>query len=836
MKTKIELSISLLMLSVLTSAQLSFDSVQDDEKEDITITNPRNEVKGDNSYTIFDVDMPIAGNYYMALWILGGKDKDGNLTSYDILINGKKVLLKAQSLKSNWQGVYVTVPASGLDSNIRNKETVYLEKGRNTIAFEIKIPEVPAVEFIQLSKNKNRIAISEDAYHDYITKIQQGKLNENLTQKTSGQFYADATLYGFDYYPGVTPYYTYFEKVYYNAGQTITCMTDKTSSSVFPHVVEIFSEKKPHQHTWSFYNSGVGYAGGGYATVPETGYYYVRVRATEAKQSGLLNISITRPIPNLPVVYNVYEPSQHTLGYCSFTRACSTNSFISLEEKVPLNTLAGRVVAFDDGNTLPLKPDFQTYDSINITSNYDLRIIQDFGVGAAIIDPAVDNSKKHLIHLYSSYSSNYRSCILYVGLGQGFRSGPGISGWDAPDCISWAAGLTLFNNPNDKASPYYVPGDIVASFDNFFGNIAANGKPRSRYEGATTYERVAANSSDAFIDIYGGISPTSVTVSHAAVRKGADGHEHGFAWESKNGQGTQGRKFHHRHVVGNYGANIFSYAKKNSKYNTFEMSLEESMAAGINVLEYVSFTDEELNIINKFKKEIPVDKITDYNKKLVALRNMQKTIVEINNETSKSDYLSSEKDFLAFCKINKDEVWPLVFEEYSKENSPFSSKLFNTFLFQEKNEHINNILDSIKTSDLQNQYNEDGGYIIRTPHSTGMILLKELIREYAQPSGQELKTPQKGNGGITYSNSDAIDIYNKSDVEIRIDIQLEKDAVISLSVCDINGRTISMLSNNISLNAGNYQFTWNHSNIQTKGVYLIKYIVNDRINLKKVVI
>ena len=68
-----------------------------------------------------------------------------------------------------------------------------------------------------------------------------------------------------------------------------------------------------------------------------------------------------------------------------------------------------------------------------------------------------------------------------------------------------------------------------------------------------------------------------------------------------------------------------------------------------------------------------------------------------------------------------------------------------------------------------------------------------------------------------------------------IDFSLEKDAKVSLVILDLQGREVYIALNQRNLPDGTYQYIWKHTE-NPSGVYLVRYVVNGTVNVKKVII
>lgn len=137
---------------------------------DVVINKLTNEVKGNSSYSSFEVKVPASGNYYINFWLCPSKLSNGRFTEYDVLVNNSYAG-KIKPSRSDWQAI-------SLDGN----KTIRLEEGNVTISVKGSVPDIPSVEFVRLSKDKEKAKISDAVYRKYkdeITEISKGQATEN---------------------------------------------------------------------------------------------------------------------------------------------------------------------------------------------------------------------------------------------------------------------------------------------------------------------------------------------------------------------------------------------------------------------------------------------------------------------------------------------------------------------------------------------------------------------------------------------------------------------------------------------------------------------------------
>jgi streptogramin lyase len=84
------------------------------------------------------------------------------------------------------------------------------------------------------------------------------------------------------------------------------------------------------------------------------------------------------------------------------------------------------------------------------------------------------------------------------------------------------------------------------------------------------------------------------------------------------------------------------------------------------------------------------------------------------------------------------------------------------------------------------------------------------------------------------AQDDAFTVFTNAS-EVVIDFSLPESAQVSLSVFDMQGKEVCSILNSNHLTSGKHQYLWSYTK-SSSGVYLVRYVVNGTINVKKVVI
>jgi hypothetical protein len=140
------------------------------------------------------------------------------------------------------------------------------------------------------------------------------------------------------------------------------------------------------------------------------------------------------------------------------------------------------------------------------------------------------------------------------------------------------------------------------------------------------------------------------------------------------------------------------------------------------------------------------------------------------------------------------------------------------------------LLRKIKEQNLQQEKTSKGEVIVRTRYSNCLKFVKALLTEKNNYDNKELKDAAAIEN-VKYSNTDEFNVKSLA-TGIEIDFALTEPAKVSLSILDLSGTEIISLLQNKQHSSGDYHYTSN----MTKGLHLVKYVVNGNINIKKIVI
>jgi len=778
---------------------------------------------------------------------------------YDILVNDEKTSLKAQTQEGSWQCVYAG-DAKGEAS------AVFLKEGVNTIAVEGKLPHIPNIGYVKLSPVKEKVAISDSRYRAFLDEIQR-KTNDlqapKLKTATDAVKLSDPHYsYTFEYdvpFQYTTLEFAFVEK----ANETIHVTTSPGLSGTLEHYVSIFyiNDENPNEIKTDgnsiIVRSNAGYVDTSYVA-KRPGRYFVMLRAVNNNSSGVVNMTINGSIySNMPVTCSRHKAHQGADIYNNNTIKYNTITY-NFRGTDYYDTY---MMVFEDDTIAPSK--VVAYKSASDLEEY-------WGIYMMRFKHAFTSPSEAFILSIQWPSASTVTCDLYSGLQQGGSDDVFIS-MDANDeanayynCFSWAGGITAYGfydyTKSDTIWNRYCDGaaNKLACFKNFYGNVNAAGAYCQRYTGASTYAFVPHNGVwTGVIDLWGNrgsdmINYTDSNPEHATITKGSDSNEHGLLWESK--WDYQGRSWHSRTssmVAGSYGEIVGHFVKtgiatsplsqalyaKNSKADKSEdqlsfeqgISLDESIARGLSVLESVQFSDGEIKILESLKDKIPDSESMTFERKYQQWKEVRKDVFD-TRQYRKNTECREYTDLRDYCIGQGQRIWPLIFEKYN-ENRPQDLGLLGEVTLS-GNDHNMKIAKAIMENNDKNQYTAEGSYIVRSSYTNAMLYVKQLLHELS--SLDTIK--QKDDDGISYSNSDPFNVRNNAaSNEIAIEFKLDKPAAVVLSIWDINGREMTRLLNTRSLASGEYQYSWHYPN-NYKGVFFVKYLVNGNVNIKKVIL
>ncbi|MCM1508911.1 MAG: hypothetical protein NC177_17525 [Ruminococcus flavefaciens] len=515
--------------------------------------------------------------------------------------------------------------------------------------------------------------------------------------------------------------YTYKTSMRLTAGKTYKFRTGKaTNYSGCNTELYLFKsdEMEPGNNSW--YNNDIS-SNNRYseieATISSTGTYTLMAKCYTSPQApvsyaaptGHCNIYETNPDTNVETLkaedavlggyilnlysYNLVGKQDESITYSSFTANCSAGLDPVMFIMGSLNSSSNRVIGYND--------DYSTFATGNFSWERNARINQNYS-----------SYKKPIYIFVSSYSqSAIGTCEIYgvyknslpntedpetqfpnLKLDDSIIS---ASASEAYNCIAYSGGITsMWIDPTLKSqliylSPWYNENNETA-LDNFYGNNPP------RYKGATTYE-VTTNENESVVNVY----KKGNEWTHAAVRRPGNNNVHGYAWESKLGDGE--RIFHaidslSSDKFGNqskYGEVARMY--KVSETNNSNISAKDSLQEGLTVEKEVVLSDEQLDFLNQKLEKIDYDTTSQF----YDLYDKWVDYIDRNDSLKYSNSISDYQENTPYEELHKfivdnPETFFIVARDYYAGHISIFTNIILVYEFVDKNEYSIELANKIR--------------------------------------------------------------------------------------------------------------------------------------------
>lgn len=799
------------------SAEMSSGSFSaSGEVETSTVSKSADEKSGK---IVFRAVAPEAGAYTLCFWQCQPKTEDGTLPPYWVELNGN--LLKSEAIPSETGWCGLTYP-----------ETVFLSKGENEIAIGAEMPCVPNVEFIELTKAsgaRQSKTLTSTAYRDYVASIAASSFSDNgvspnydigspvevpdtLRLPGSSDLINDLTPYNFKHAEIKWFGYSFFTTSYFTKGETVNCTTKGIDG--IAHVLEIFSNTNPQRYSWAFYSDSEAKTNAS-VTIPESGVYFVKLRAFKIGATGLCDLNINNqmlyssvPVSNMAVKLPFIEKTD---TYNLFTTNSTGDPMLYL---IYGNTYDGRVYAFND--------------------NYEGTGDFNWGNDSRIIARLFPSDQLKRIFVFSASSYNpVGKCEIYAGFsGNTFDNSFGNQFinlkkddvlMSAPvsrlyNCFAWAGGISsFFVSPSSILGPDPAFETMVEWFDNYLSY--------ERYPGCTKYTREGATEENSVIDLWYRVMNGTKEPTHLSIRNGSDNNLHGYAWESKLGQNE--RIFHPRYALEGYENGLQGYGKVSHHYRVIpeeseeHYTLEESIADGRCVIERVVLDAIQEEYLSEKVASVDASAKNTFTQKYNLLcdayaKSISSDLYQLSDLPEYTQFISycnsnNEVRYLVYDKVNKGDINILpAFEDLEIKSHPSGDLRLN--VIRKANSLVPN--------------DGAGRVIIRTIATNAKQILKNLLDSEISQSQikrqKRMMKPERESFALVSDGGGIIvDIYIPSTSDVRIDVM------------NLKGEVISTLTVSENLESGNYRYS---GNMPGNGVYLVRSIVNGNVEVKKIVL
>ena len=770
---------------------------------------------------VFKVEVALDGQYYLSAWVNCSLNEKGEKLEYIFQVNNEKEKYKIKAKEDNSHAI-----------DLQEKK-ITLQSGTNTIVIKTKKPECPNVEFIKVSLDKEKRAISNEKYTKYIEELSKHKLPDNYAEIKKAAQEAELSNSELKSYKLTNPSGNYEHEMELDFGYSyympvslpVGTVEFETVGATSDPVLQLFKSPGMTSHTWTDDDGGSGYNSKITANITSPGLYYLFIRK-------YFNPSSVVGTCNLYKNGSLYASNcaisgsgircdisvSETLNW--FTADLSGDSRIWIENQ---SGFPGKIVAYNDDWCV--SSDFTWGESsrlrINLNTSIRAVIVSCFSSYAPTgnCDLYMNCKNANNRTFYDSWGNPYHLCDVFENLEPDDAIESALAS-SVYNCISWSGGITDdWYWPPSLFDPYYA-GTPLASFDNFYGS--------SRYVGAMIYDQSGATASNNVVDLwynpnYYGQGQGSYT--HGSVTKPGNNHPHGYDWESK--PGGLNRTFHPRHSLNSTQPYDYGYVDKYYKPTSLKsaMLLDESIARGLSVIENIEFTAEEKNNISESINSLSVNQKEELESRYeVWKRTWDNPKLAIQSNPRMYANSKEYDEFINYCKLQGESVWPFIFDKFQIGDFFVINALEDLTL-----EENMDILEKVKEENRLKSTTENGAAIVRTPRTVAIKYIKELLK-----SSSKVTCIKKD--GVIYSNSYAFNVYpNPVDATSQISFNLPTDAKVLAQVIDLNGRVLSVAIQEQMLKAGKQSYQLNIPE-NFKGTCLVKLLINNNVNVQLIVV
>lgn len=695
-------------------------------KDGKSINKARNGKESTLLTKTYTINIDRSGKYYLAAHILpvqlpSSLREDSDLQKVYVYINNEPIGY-LNITKADWEL-----------AQIKDIERIDLNSGINTITFESVAPFYPDIDGLRIVSNYQDLMVENKKYHDYIN-----YLKEKSTAGNSRSAFTDEDDWRVSPMEMETPEAnykhkemvpvscTYYKKMSLTKGNW-TFETGPIQGDSYTSVDPVmYLYKIDDPHNYSFYNDDSNHFHSKIVAnnIPSGDYYLViRSKNSYNAQSylgreGLVNVFCNGEVmnTNMPVSGYIVDVNSN-YGFVNYFTAHTIG--------IPIIWLIE-----NNGNKMKFRSsDYFFMDQMDFNWFDDARIR---------LDKRNNTTYQMLISAAGAMSFYFGNCDVYGSVGEAesyffttfpnYKRGDALSSANASysyNAASWAGGLTncwFWGGTLPENSTNYGSPSVWATWDDFFGNRPA------RYENAYTYSREYYGPS--VIAVWSTNNDMS-GVSNFSVTGDANGQAHGYAWETK--AGAYGRVFHPLNALNGekYGKVIAYYNKFQpddvpySRSKRTEMTFDQSVKAGLTVIEDVSLDDEQKRIVKSHIYLSRASSNLDMLYKNWSQKINSNEFVFNNNPYSFIE-TKEGKEFLSYAKSNLEESIPFLTEKIFTEKSCYTLEdniipyLFCTLL---KDTH-GSMIEEIKTEWKNHNRTAKGAYIAPLP----IIFTKKYIK------------------------------------------------------------------------------------------------------------
>jgi hypothetical protein len=815
MLTKLCLVLSTLLCSMYAAAQNKSEVKNYPAKYavgEVNLLQQWVESDGIRSYTIYAIEVPVAGMYTIAA--ITNLQKG---TTIPIQVDAKTTTLRITATESGWQKIMV----NHLEKQTKN--AIFLTLGRHQIKLGIMGNMPPLVDAISLSRTNTHNTLDKD-WEKFSARLSQWKMeiptnhtpaNDKLTNAGAEKVLANPSG---NYEHEVDAAFTYstFQYIYLVAGSTYTFAT--TGSTIDP-VLHLFSVTNVDGLSWASDDYNGNWESNLVVTITVSGSYYLLARPYYASQSGTTNIiqnGVTL-LTNTPIAGQRYSTNPRT-GNLNYFTAKLTGNTIADTRIFTFPYSGGAVTAYND----------DYYNTSGGTWLWSLasRIKKNYTTSSNIVYVCAYSATRN--GTCDIYMGNTTATLPTSGEASNF---PLLKGEDAIqsaestggyNCIAWSGGITTsWVWPIDNYSTWYVANNPLASFDKFYSNNPV------RYAGAWNYTRTGATAATSVVDLW----KTASAYTHASVTKPGNDNPHGYDWESK--PGNFDRTMHPRNAlenaswygsVSNYYVPTGTFARTAGGITSGGFATDvEAVKAGVAVIDKAILTTEAQEKLRILITKLDNNFIQEFEELYTA---WDKTKVQNASLSDPSMYCrNAEFENLAtLSKKNSYATMLLVFDKFVNKGDHFLS----TFLWTLTKDKYEKLLTEVKTERAANPNDKQGRYRVHGNHDNGVLhiekILKQLDAQTALPTAEELIT-------ITVSP-------NPVKNQFTIVLNLKTAGQVSIQAISTQSKKSMLLKSESTLAAGVHKFTAfaNDFNAAVGDVITLQVKVNGVVHSAKVMV
>ncbi len=737
----------------------------------------------------FIVEVERAGKYYLAAWVNGGMDLNGEKLTYSVLVNSEKEEHIIRAEKGHPHAVDF------------GEQMFDLVSGVNRIYFKTRKPFCPNVEFIKVSQDEQNREISSEKYDNYIDEISNQQLPDNyaeikevsLTEELSnaGLKSAPNPQCNYEYEMELDFRYTWCNITWLGTGT----VTFETVGATSDPVMHLFKTDDPATHSWTDDDGGSGYNSKIVANITSPGSYWVLIRKYSNPSSVVGTCNLYRngslAVSNCPISGSRIQCDKSVSEELNwFTADLTGDSRIWIENQ---SGYPGKIIAYNDdwlGDS-----DFSWGLSSRVRSNLNTSI------------------RATIVSHYSSYNPT-GNCDVYMNCmnsstslpiqNDAIKSGSG----SFYNCYGWSGGRLTKEDPASSYSPWYGDDDLD-SFDNYYKNIDNEGEDCFRYgPPAMRFIRLGDDATDGHIALW----EKSGIIVHASVKKPANDQPHGYDWESKDG--GDDRLFHPKNAIGGFGNIEYYYNQQGYSYSS-----ESSKKSAI-IHKKVSLASDKQLLLNKM-----VNAYSDmerFEKLYESWKETWDNPMLINHSSSRMHANSNQYGaLLGYCKERGKAIWPVIFDKYLD-----GEEIIDLLILDLTKEEYLMVIDSIRyKQNLEARINNTSPSQRTNVINFVAFLLGELEQKF-----------ERGQNSIAVSNfftcdqNQSFNVYpNPAGNTITIKIVGLKQTNMIIKICDLSGKVLKSVSEEVS---GDFTYSINIEDIPD-GTYLCKIESSNAVNTIK---